>query len=352
MKRKAFAALAVTMSLSCTAVMSPMVGEPVVVNAAETSSESVITDQETIKLVQSLLNCMGYDCGTPDGIAGNNTKNAIMEYQKLKGKDATGNVTTDLLADLYSDIELVVDYGTGTYSDVIDTLYNNNDNCSSAAQQAANGAYRIADMLAIITKGVDKSKKYNSDIKNIQINQMLNDSLCTSAPQQEVNGLYRTVELLGIWAKELDTYSIYASNIDDVLSSLDENNKSSSGAPQQAVNGAYRAVELLNIIAYLLDTNSTYSSYISNIITSCSDNNSTSTSAVQQEVNGLYTCVKLLDIIAIELDSRGKYSTQIDSVIDSFSDVNDSCSSAPQQIANGSYRMTEILAIIAAIYDL
>lgn len=126
------------------------VGVPVVVNAAETSSESIITDQETIKLVQSLLNCMGYDCGTPDGIAGNNTKNAIMEYQKLKGKDATGNITTGLLADLYSDVELVVDYGTGTYSDVIDTLYNNNDSCSSAPQQIANGSYRMTEILAII----------------------------------------------------------------------------------------------------------------------------------------------------------------------------------------------------------
>lgn len=126
------------------------VGVPVVVNAAETSSESIITDQETIKLVQSLLNCMGYDCGTPDGIAGNNTKNAIMEYQKLKGKDATGNITTGLLADLYSDVELVVDYRTGTYSDVIDTLYNNNDSCSSAPQQIANGSYRMTEILAII----------------------------------------------------------------------------------------------------------------------------------------------------------------------------------------------------------
>lgn len=351
MKRKIVTSLMVIVFLSCTPMIST-VATPAVVNAAETTSESIITDQDTIKLVQALLNCLGYDCGTPDGIAGNNTKNAIMDYQKIKGKDATGNVTTDLINDLYSDVEIVVDYGTGTYSDVIDTLYDNNDNCSSASQQAANGAYRVADMLGIITKGLDKSKKYNSDIKDIQINRLLNDSLCTSAPQQEVNGLYRTVELLGIWAKELDTYAIYTSNIDEILSSLDENNESSSGAPQQAANGAYRAVEMLNIIACLLDTNSTYSTFISNIITSCTDNNSTSTSAVQQEVNGLYTCVKLLDVIAIELDSRGKYSTQIDSVMDSFSDINDSCSSAPQQVANGSYRMTEMLAVIAAIYDL
>ena len=45
---------------------------------AAQASEAV--SQETVKEVQQALNEAGFDCGTPDGIAGNNTKNAISEY--------------------------------------------------------------------------------------------------------------------------------------------------------------------------------------------------------------------------------------------------------------------------------
>lgn len=37
------------------------------------------------KWVQEKLNNLGYSCGTADGIAGNNTMNAIHEFQKSNG---------------------------------------------------------------------------------------------------------------------------------------------------------------------------------------------------------------------------------------------------------------------------
>lgn len=76
------------------------VGVPVVVNAAEASSESIITDQETIKLVQSLLNCMGYACGTADGITGQKTKDAISAYESSVGITVNGIITDELLQSL------------------------------------------------------------------------------------------------------------------------------------------------------------------------------------------------------------------------------------------------------------
>lgn len=53
-----------------------------------------------MKAVQEALNAAGYNCGTPDGIAGNNTKNAILAYQAAKGLSQTGVVDDELLVSL------------------------------------------------------------------------------------------------------------------------------------------------------------------------------------------------------------------------------------------------------------
>lgn len=103
MKKKIVTTLAVIMSVSFTSVVPSSIGMPLMVEAAETSSESIVTDTETIKLVQSLLNCIGYDCGTPDGIAGINTKNAILKYKKDNGLEESDTITDKLLSLLRGD---------------------------------------------------------------------------------------------------------------------------------------------------------------------------------------------------------------------------------------------------------
>ena len=39
------------------------------------------SNTEVIKAVQEALNEEGFDCGTPDGIAGNGTKSAISDFR-------------------------------------------------------------------------------------------------------------------------------------------------------------------------------------------------------------------------------------------------------------------------------
>ena len=55
------------------------------------------TDKETIQSVQTALNEAGYDCGTPDGIAGRNTQAAISAFQQDNGLNETGTATHELL---------------------------------------------------------------------------------------------------------------------------------------------------------------------------------------------------------------------------------------------------------------
>ena len=64
-----------------------------------TASASFIS-KDTVKEVQKALNDAGYNCGTPDGVAGKNTKKAITDYQKDNGLAASGIIDDSLLRSL------------------------------------------------------------------------------------------------------------------------------------------------------------------------------------------------------------------------------------------------------------
>ncbi|WP_310602359.1 peptidoglycan-binding protein [Anaerosporobacter sp.] len=54
------------------------------------------TSSSTIKKVQTALNKLGYDCGTPDGICGKKTKNAIKKYKQDKGLTVNTKIDSKL----------------------------------------------------------------------------------------------------------------------------------------------------------------------------------------------------------------------------------------------------------------
>ena len=58
------------------------------------------TDRETVVAVQEALNKAGYNCGTPDGIAGSRTAEAISSYQRAHNLAVTGTITDELLAEM------------------------------------------------------------------------------------------------------------------------------------------------------------------------------------------------------------------------------------------------------------
>ena len=61
---------------------------------------TVYTDQTIVKIVQKALNEAGFDCGTPDGIAGSGTAAALKAYQQSKGINVNGVITDELLESL------------------------------------------------------------------------------------------------------------------------------------------------------------------------------------------------------------------------------------------------------------
>ncbi|PKQ07829.1 MAG: hypothetical protein CVT72_01765 [Alphaproteobacteria bacterium HGW-Alphaproteobacteria-11] len=56
--------------------------------------------RDAIARTQALLNRLGYDAGSPDGLMGPRTRDAILSYQMTEGLEATGTVTTETLATL------------------------------------------------------------------------------------------------------------------------------------------------------------------------------------------------------------------------------------------------------------
>ena len=75
-----------------------------VLSSAVMASE---VSRETVQEVQQALNDAGFDCGTPDGAAGDKTKKAISEYQQANGLEVTGEITEELLATLFPTEEVV-----------------------------------------------------------------------------------------------------------------------------------------------------------------------------------------------------------------------------------------------------
>ena len=53
--------------------------------AKPSTVKAMALSKSSIKDVQTKLNAIGYSCGTPDGIAGKNTKAAVTSFQKLCG---------------------------------------------------------------------------------------------------------------------------------------------------------------------------------------------------------------------------------------------------------------------------
>lgn len=83
-------------------------GEPYLVSTFEYRSldeaeEEEIYNIEIIKLVQEALNEKGFECGVVDGIAGNTTKSAIIDFMKSIGEESSGKITNDVIDKL--DIE-------------------------------------------------------------------------------------------------------------------------------------------------------------------------------------------------------------------------------------------------------
>lgn len=67
---------------------------------APSAGEMTAAARSDIARTQALLNKLGYDAGSPDGLMGPRTRDAILEYQLTEELETTGTVTRETLASL------------------------------------------------------------------------------------------------------------------------------------------------------------------------------------------------------------------------------------------------------------
>ncbi len=71
-----------------------------VAEPAEWADVSATPDASLVSRAQGLLNRLGYDAGTPDGLIGARTREAIKTFERKNGLEETGKVTALLVAKL------------------------------------------------------------------------------------------------------------------------------------------------------------------------------------------------------------------------------------------------------------
>lgn len=100
-KLKLFAVrMILALMLSCSMVPSGVSGILDISQTAITVNADTRYNRATVKKVQKKLNRRGYDCGTPDGIRGSKTSEAIRQYQADHDLKVTGTVNASLLRSL------------------------------------------------------------------------------------------------------------------------------------------------------------------------------------------------------------------------------------------------------------
>ena len=87
---------AVSYALGVALLSDRIAGEPGI-QADWPRDQATLTNSDT-RALQRDLNRLGYGAGTPDGILGPNTKNAVRAFQRDHGLAADGFVTQDLAA--------------------------------------------------------------------------------------------------------------------------------------------------------------------------------------------------------------------------------------------------------------
>lgn len=92
-----FTRLLLAIMLSCSLIPSNPLQDTAAEQPVSIVQASTRYNKATVKKVQKKLNRRGYDCGTPDGIRGSKTAEAIRQYQEDHGLKVTGTVNSSLL---------------------------------------------------------------------------------------------------------------------------------------------------------------------------------------------------------------------------------------------------------------
>ncbi len=139
----------------------------------------------------------------------------------------------------------------GAFNDLISSVSDSlfDSDTSSAVQEMALASYRMVDVLSIIAAEEGCSTDMISSINDTLSR---NNAGLSGAPQQTANGLYRSAELLYLISQKAFSYSA-ANRVSGLLDNMYEDNNRCESAVQQTTNGMVTIYLMLRAIAYDLE---------------------------------------------------------------------------------------------------
>lgn len=186
-------------------------------------------DATTIKIVQQALNEAGYNCGTPDGLAGSKTTEAIKTYQTAKGISVNGLVTDELLQSL------------GVVEKVQEAVNNIENNTPQSVDEIFVRLQTLGkDTLMQVSDEVleqDELKGYVINFKNILYSSLVNPNnngkiSIFIAPQEEYRDkvdISECIEMLTYMAEAFDNSLSFTDAREIVMDTINKGSASKNG---------------------------------------------------------------------------------------------------------------------------
>ena len=188
------------------------------------------------------------------------------------------------------------------------------------------------------------------------LNDMSNtDDSCTNASQQAANGAYSLAEMLHLGAMMKAENEQQSDMLNSILDGMYTTDKSTTDAEQQLANGAYGISSLLIAIATMMDEEGNFGEDIRRISERMLDQYSQNDNAVetvyQQQANCAQRIFEFLQVIAVLNDRENAYAEQIDALEDGLIEADHAADNATAQVAASLYFSTRMAGIIAFEFD-
>lgn len=167
-------------------------------------------DRSVIRQVQEMLNAAGYDCGTPDGIAGRRTAAGVTNYQKDHQLTADGQINDELLISLgIMENESKTEYDIGFFGAVNSNTYRND--YFGFEFQANEEWYFFSDVDVAQINGITSSVVTEEDFES-QLEEMEFVTVCSAMKNngsgENISIIIQTDDLF--YGNDLDMMMLYA----------------------------------------------------------------------------------------------------------------------------------------------
>ena len=177
------------------------------------------------------------------------------------------------------------------------------------------------------------------------------DDASETAADQAANGALRLAEMTVM----LDSLSIQsqgeADHLNNILDALTEIDVPEESVERKLAVGLIKTFEGLVIFEQQLDWEGNYEDYLDQVFDSYTSNENITETATQQAVNGLYHCVILSSLIAREMCTTQRMINQIEAELDGFYAANEAAADSNEQLLYGAEYLCRMLTGMASLND-